>query len=76
MEMEMEMEKGLMWFLIHHSSQEYSFHKTNWSQATLQKYELGYEIKQAMRNKLKTLKKYGIKQARRNKLKTFQRHRT
>ena len=76
MEMEMEMEKGLMWFLIHHSSQEYSFHKTDWSQATLQKYELVYEIKQAKPNKLKTFERYGIKQAKLNKLKTLERHRT
>ena len=58
MEMEMEMEKGLMWFLIHHSSQEYSFHKTNWSEATLQKYEHVYAIKQAKRNKLKLLERH------------------
>ena len=76
MEMEMEMEKGLMWFLIHHSSQEYSFHKTDWSQATLQKYELGYEIKQAKPNKLKTFERYGVKQAKLNKLKTLERHTT
>ena len=72
----MEMEKGLMWFLIHHPSQEYSFHKTDWSQATLQEYELGYEIKQGKPNKLKTFERYGIKQAKLNKLKTLERHRT
>ena len=57
-EMETEMEKGLMWFLIHHPSQEYSFHKSNWSQATLEKYEHEYGIKQAKGNKLKTLKRH------------------
>ena len=74
------MEKGLMWFLIHHSSQEYSFHKTNWSQATLQKYEHVYGIKQAKRNTLRTLERHRTRdqmfEAKRNKLKTLERYRT